>query len=163
MNADPRPTAAERTPLERFVDGFLVIVEYAIVVSLLLIAAAVLGRTVVNFFYQWSGFPETVVEAIDGILVVVILLDIAHTVLAHLRTSSFPVRPFLVIGILAGVRDILSASARLTFGSSLQGTNFTHTLISLSLGVGVVIALSLSLLLLGINQRRQESPRLSSS
>jgi uncharacterized membrane protein (DUF373 family) len=133
-------------PLERFVYGFLFFLEYAIVLSLLLIAATVLGRTVFTFFSQWGGFPETVVEAIDGILVVVILLDIARTVLAHLRTSTFPVRPLLVIGILAGVRDILSASAR--------GSNFTHTLISLSLGVGVVVLLSFSLLLLRIGRRR---------
>ncbi len=130
-------------------------VEYAIVLSLLLIAVAVLGRTLVDFFDQWNGFPATVVEAIDGILVVVILLDIAHTVLAHLRTSSFPVRPFLVIGILAGVRDILSASARLTFGGSLRGTDFAHALISLALGVGVVLTLSVSMLLLNLSSRRR--------
>jgi hypothetical protein len=65
------------------------------------------------------------------------------------------VRPFLVIGILAGVRDILSASARLTFGSSLQGSNFTNTLISLSLGVGVVVMLSFSMLILRISRRRR--------
>ncbi len=154
MNARSNAAEEASSPLARGVQGLLVGIEYAIVVSLLLIAAAVLVRTVLSFFDHWNGFPETVVEAIDGILVVVILLDIAHTVLAHLRTSSFPVRPFLVIGILAGVRDILSASARLTFGSSLRGTNFSHTLISLSLGVGVVLALSLALLLLNLSQRR---------
>ena len=150
-------TSPERpTPsLDRIVQGLLATLEYAIIVSLLIVAAAVLGRTVYTFFQQWGSFPETVVAAIDGVLVVVILLDIAHTVLAHLRSSTFPVRPFLVIGILAGVRDILSASARLTFGSSLRGVNFTNTLISLSLGVGVVVMLSLSLLLLGLNQRKR--------
>ena len=155
MSARTPPESTTKTPLEGFVNSFLVLLEYTIVVSLLLIATAVLGRTVFSFFHEWGGFPETVVEAIDGILVVVILIDIAHTVLAHVRTSSFPVRPFLVIGILAGVRDILSASARLTFGSSLRGSNFTNTLISLSLGVGVVLMLSLSLLLLGVNQRKR--------
>lgn len=149
------PSEKETAPaLERFVQRFLLLLEYAIVVSLLLIAAVVLGRTVVTFFAQWGGFPETVVQAIDSVLVVVILLDIAHTILGHLRSSTFPVRPLLVIGILAGVRDILSASARLTFGTSLHGTNFTNALISLSLGVGVVVALSLSLLLLRVGRRR---------
>jgi uncharacterized membrane protein (DUF373 family) len=154
MFAHSSPGADSRPALERFVHGFLVFVEYAIVLSLLLIAATVLGRTVVTFFDHWGGFPETVVEAIDGILVVVILIDIAHTVLAHLRTSTFPVRPFLVIGILAGVRDILSASARLTFGSSLRGSNFTNTVISLALGVGVVVMLSISMLILRYSRRR---------
>jgi len=89
-----------------------------------------------------------VVAAIDGILVVIILLDIAHTVFGHLRTSVFPVRPFLIIGILAGVRDILSASAHLTLGSSLSQTSFRDTLISLAVGVGVVVFLLLGLLVL---------------
>ncbi len=136
------------------VQALLATVEYAIVVSLLVIAAAVLGRTIYTFFQQWGSFPETVVAAIDGVLVVVILLDIAHTVLAHLRSSSFPVRPFLVIGILAGVRDILSASARLTFGNSMQGINFNRALISLALGVGVVVMLSVALVLMRFSHRK---------
>jgi uncharacterized membrane protein (DUF373 family) len=148
----PREDSA-RSQLDRLVQNLLAVLEYAIIVSLLVVAATVLGRTVFIFFRQWSGFPQTVVAAIDGILVVIILLDIAHTVLAHLRSSTFPVRPFLVIGILAGVRDILSASARLTFGNSIQGSDFTHTLISLSLGVGVVVMLSLALVLLRFSRK----------
>lgn len=151
----PHPSSDSPIPerLDRTVHGVLATLEYAIVVSLLVIATAVLGRTVYTFFRQWGRYPETVVAAIDGVLVVVILLDIAHTVLAHLRTSSFPVRPFLVIGILAGVRDILSASARLTFGASLRGVNFTHAITSLALGVGVVVMLSVSLLLMRWSHR----------
>lgn len=136
------------TRYDGVVQGILSTVEYAIILSLLLIAATVLVRTIYDFFRQWGGFPQTVVAAIDGVLVVIILLDIAHTVLAHLRSSKFPIRPFLAIGVLAGVRDILSASARLTFGSSTQGSDFTHTVISLALGVGVVVMLSVALVLL---------------
>ena len=126
----------------------IVVLEYAIVVSLLMVAGVVLVRTVINFFDQWNGFPSTVVGAIDGILVVIILLDIVHTVFRHLRTSVFPVRPFLVIGILAGVRDILSASAHLTLSAHLSDVDFRDTLISLGTGVGVVVFLLLGLLLL---------------
>jgi uncharacterized membrane protein (DUF373 family) len=163
MSDNQPPSESAPSWLVTFVQGILIVVEYAIVASLLLIAGTVLVRTVVSFFRQWNGFPETVVSAIDGVLVVIILVDIAHTVLSHLRSSTFPVRPFLVIGILAGVRDILSASARLTFGSSLQGTNFTHTVISLSLGVGVVVMLSLAMVLLHINAKEPSSPPGSNS
>ncbi len=154
MSSRTPSDGASSTALDRAVQGLLAALEYAIVVSLLIIAVAVLGRTIYTFFHQWGSFPETVGAAIDGVLVVVILLDIAHTVLAHLRSSTFPVRPFLVIGILAGVRDILSASARLTFGSSMQGINFNHALISLALGVGVVVMLSASLVLMRFSQRK---------
>jgi uncharacterized membrane protein (DUF373 family) len=126
----------------------IVVIEYAIIGSLLLVASIVLVRIVVDFLGEWHAFPQTVVAAIDGILVVIILLDIAHTVFGHLRASVFPVRPFLVIGILAGVRDILSASARLTLSGSLSQSDFHNTLISLGVGVGVVVFLLLGLLIL---------------
>jgi hypothetical protein len=69
-------------------------------------------------------------------------------VFGHLRATVFPVRPFLVIGILAGVRDILSASAHLTLSGSLTQQDFYNTLISLGVGVGVVVFLLGGLLIL---------------
>jgi uncharacterized membrane protein (DUF373 family) len=123
-------------------------IEYAIVLGLLLVAGIVLVRTLVDFLRDWGAFPETVVAAIDGLLVVIIIIDIAHTVFGHLRSSSFPVQPFLVVGILAGVRDILSASAHLTLSSNLTATQIEQTWISLAIGVGVVVFLLLGLLIL---------------
>jgi uncharacterized membrane protein (DUF373 family) len=135
----------------------IVAIEYAVVVSLLMVSAVVLVRTIVDFFQQWNGFPDSVVGAIDGILVVIILLDIAHTVFGHLRSWAFTVRPFLVIGILAGVRDILSASAHLTLAAHLTTSNFKETLIELAVGVGVVVFLLTGLLILGLSGHNDES------
>ena len=95
--------------------------------------------------------------AIDGILVVIILLDIVHTVFRHLRSWTFAVRPFLVIGILAGVRDILSASAHLTLSTHLSNSDFHDTLIGLGVGVGVVVFLLLGLLLLSFSGHSDEA------
>jgi uncharacterized membrane protein (DUF373 family) len=141
--------------MDALVRWVIIAIEYAIVSSLLLVAGIVLVRTVISFLSHWSAFPQTVVGAIDGILVVIILLDIAHTVFGHLRSSVFPVRPFLVIGILAGVRDILSASAHLTL-TSLTTTDLYDTLISLGVGVGVVVFLLVGLLILGLSGHNDE-------
>lgn len=138
----------------------LVIIEYAIVASLLLVASIVLVRTVITFLSHWNSYPQSVVSAIDGILVVIILLDIAHTVFGHLRSSVFPVKPFLIIGILAGVRDILSASAHLTLNASLSETGFRNTLISLGVGVGVVVLLLFGLLILRFSTTSDEGGNL---
>ena len=135
----------------------IVAIEYAIVVSLLIVAGVVLVRTIINFLDQWGSFPDSVVAAVDGILVVIILLDIAHTVFGHLRSWAFTVRPFLVIGILAGVRDILSASAHLTLSAHLSNSNFKETLIELAVGVGVVVFLLLGLLILGVSGHNDEA------
>lgn len=128
--------------------GLIVLVEYAIVASLLIVASDVLVRTLIDFFTTSNPLPQLVVAAIDGILVVIILLDIAHTVFGNLRVFVFPVRPFLIIGVLAGVRDILSASARLSLSGSLSSIAFNDTLISLGMGVGVVVFLLLGLVIL---------------
>ncbi len=122
--------------------------EYAIVASLLIVAVVVLVRTLFTFITHENLFPQSVIAAIDGILVVIILLDIAHTVFGHLRSSEIPVRPFLVIGVLAGVRDILSASARLALSRTLTSTDFNETLISLGVGVAVVVFILVGLLIL---------------
>jgi len=148
MASNPSSPEVRGTAADGVIRWSILVIEYAIVISLLLVAGIVLVRTVVDFLHHWSEFPTTVVGAIDGILVVIILLDIAHTVFGHLRASVFPVRPFLVIGILAGVRDILSASAHLTLSSSLKQSDFDDTLISLGVGVGVVVFLLVGLFLL---------------
>ncbi len=139
------------------ITGVIVGIEYAIVISLLVVAGIVLVRTVVDFLSQWSAFPSTVVGAIDGILVVIILLDIVHTVFGHLRSWVFTVRPFLVIGILAGVRDILSTSAHLTLSPNLSNSDFRNTLIALGVGVGVVVFLLLGLLILHFSGDSEET------
>jgi hypothetical protein len=126
----------------------IVVVEYGIVISLLFVSAIVLVRTVANFVDTTAVFPQSIIPAVDGILVVIILLDIVHTVFRHLRDAAFPVRPFLVIGILAGVRAILSASAHLTLTTNLSTHDFNQTLIELGVGVGLVLALLIGLLIL---------------
>jgi len=69
------------------------------------------------------------------------------------------VRPFLVIGILAGVRDILSASARLTLSGTLSKAEFNDTLIALGVGVGVVVFLLFGLVLLRFSGHTDEGER----
>ena len=138
---------------ETWLRRVLIVVEYAIVVSLLLVGGVVLVHTVATFLGSGGAvFSLRVVEAIDGILVVIIVLDIAHTVFGRLHSSSFPVRPFLEIGILAGVRDILSASAHLTISGPTSQHDFYNTLISLGVGVGVVVLLLVGLLLLRLSR-----------
>ncbi|HQU25751.1 MAG TPA: phosphate-starvation-inducible PsiE family protein, partial [Acidimicrobiales bacterium] len=122
---------------------------YAIVVALWALSAVILVHTIVQFVQHKVSFPELTIQAIDGVLVVIIVLDIAYTVLGQLRSSVMPVRPFLYIGILAGVRDILSASAHLSFGGPLSNRDYDHTLVALGVGIGVVFVLVASLLILG--------------
>ncbi len=124
------------------------LLQAAVAVALFVVGGVVLVRTLIDFLDSPGNYPASIVSALDGILVVVIVVDILHTVLTHLRSATFPVRPFLIIGMLAGVRDILSASARLTLTGREGNTSFSQSIIELGIGVGVVVALLVGLLLL---------------
>lgn len=125
----------------------------AVATSLVVVAVVVLVRTLVTFLGEPGNYPTSLISALDGILVVIILVDILHTVITHLHDVRVPLRPFLVIGVLAGIRDILSASARLELTGHQSPVNFNQSVIELGVGVGVVVVLLAGLVILGFASR----------
>lgn len=120
--------------------------QYGVAAVLLILAAIVLVRSFVDFIDSPGGYPQTLVSAVDGVLVVIILVDILRTVLTHLQGWGFPFRPFLVIGIIAGVRDILAVTTRLTITSSAASSPFVvQSLFQLGTSAGVVLVLAVAL------------------
>src|SRR6202049_4938634 len=101
--AEIRPGA----PLRIFID----LVQYGVAIVLLLLAAVVLVRSFITFVTSLNAaapdYTQSLISAIDGVLVVIILVDIMRTVLTYLEGWGFPFRPFFVSVFLARVRDIL--------------------------------------------------------
>ncbi|MHB1568747.1 MAG: phosphate-starvation-inducible PsiE family protein [Acidimicrobiales bacterium] len=149
MDERTDPNTHPGTRLDQAMSRLIVGLEYGVVLALWALSAVILIHTFVQFIQHRVDFPELTIQGIDGVLVVIIVLDIAYTVLGQLRSAVMPVRPFLYIGILAGVRDILSASAHLSFGGPLANRDYEHTLVALGVGLGVVFVLVLGLLVLG--------------
>ena len=134
------------TPVRVLID----LLQYGVALVLLILAGVVLVRSFVDFITSLGGYPQTLVSAVDGVLVVIILVDIMRTVLTHLEGWSFPFRPFLVIGIIAAVRDILAVSTKLTLssgGASAGGNPYPQSLVELGTSAGVVLILSVALFL----------------
>lgn len=136
------------TPLRVFID----LVQYGVAIVLLVLAVVVLVRSFISFITSLNAaapdYTLSLVSAIDGVLVVIILVDIMRTVLTHLEGWGFPFRPFLIIGIIAAVRDILAVSTRLTLSSG--GTTagaVTQSLLELGVNAGVILVLAVALFL----------------
>lgn len=165
FGASLRPPAASGSERSAAPPGFAFfrraadLVQFAIVVALTVVAAVVLVRTVVTFLAEPGRFPRSLVAALDGILVVIILLDILRTLLVHVDGDVFPVRPFLVVGVLAGVRDILSASANLTLEGGLSAEAFHQAVTQLLVGVAVVLLLLVAVVLARVGRADEEHPR----
>jgi uncharacterized membrane protein (DUF373 family) len=140
------PEIRRGTPLRGFID----LIQYGVALVLIVLAAVVLVRSFIDFISSWSGYPQTLISAVDGVLVVIILVDIMRTVLTHLEGWGFPFRPFLVIGIIAAVRDILAVSTRLTLssgGPSAGSSSIPQSLLELGTSAGVVLVLAVALFL----------------
>jgi uncharacterized membrane protein (DUF373 family) len=144
------PEIRRGTPLRVLID----LIQYGVAIALLVLAAAVLVRSFISFITSLnssaSGYTLSLISAIDGVLVVIILVDIMRTVLTHLEGWGFPFRPFLVIGIIAAVRDILAVSTRLTLssgGTTVGAPPISQSLFELGTNAGVILVLAVALFL----------------
>jgi uncharacterized membrane protein (DUF373 family) len=109
------------------------------------VAVALLFRTVSDALTSDEAFVVAVTTAINGVLFVVIVLEIFRTVLAHLQGGGFQLQPFLVIGIISSVRHILLIGAQSLAGGS---TAFEHAEVELAVNAGVALVLVIALVLI---------------
>jgi uncharacterized membrane protein (DUF373 family) len=145
------------TPLRALID----LVQYGVAIVLLVLAAIVLVKRFIDFLTSLNNYTTALISAVDGVLVVIILIDIMRTVLTHLEGWGFPFRPFLVIGIIAAVRDILAVSTRLTLSAGpATGGSLTQSLFELGTNAGVILVLAVALFLTrGQNVDAETDPR----
>jgi uncharacterized membrane protein (DUF373 family) len=85
-------------------------------VSLVLLAVGtgVLVAALVNAVTRHAGWTETFVGVLEEMLLVLIIVEIFITVQAHLHGRRLQLEPFIVVGIIAVVRHILSTVVRLS-------------------------------------------------
>ena len=122
-------------------------VIYTLVAAVLVVLAAVLlYRTVFDALTSRQPFSTTITGAVNGVLFVVIVLEIYRTVVAHLEGGGFQLRPFLVIGIISAVRHILLIGAQSL--SRESGKSFEHAQIELGVNAAVALGLVIALVLL---------------
>jgi uncharacterized membrane protein (DUF373 family) len=117
-------------------------------VALVLIgtAGALLYRTVRDAIGSGLPFAETITAAVNGVLFVVIVLELYSTVIAHFRGGGFQLRPFLIIGIISAVRHVLLVGTQSLSGETNKA--FNHVQIELAVNAGVALVLVIALVLI---------------
>jgi uncharacterized membrane protein (DUF373 family) len=129
------------------------LVHYAVAILLLTLGIIVLYHTAVAVVEGGSSFSARVISGIDGILFVIIVIELMQTVLAHFEHTGFQLKPFLIIGIISAVRHILTIGAKLTLAGDLKGSAFSQSQIELGVETGVVLGLVVGLLLVRMGDR----------
>src|SRR5205085_723261 len=99
----------------RPIDGALTLAEnvlYTVAAVLLLVGAvAVLGEITVDLVQELDdGVARAVTHALDGLLLVFILLELLAAVRATMVEHRLVAEPFLVAGIIASIKEIIVLS-----------------------------------------------------
>jgi uncharacterized membrane protein (DUF373 family) len=126
--------------LEDVLHGFLGIVLFVISV----IAAA---YTLLRLIQTRPFFPLGMIQAINDILFVVIILEIMRTVIVRFTDGIFQLDNFLIIGVIAAVRHILTVGASLTMEKTKTTEYFNRALKEMGVNTGIVLALVFALFL----------------
>jgi uncharacterized membrane protein (DUF373 family) len=155
-----RPARRAAPNVHHRAQGFFALMEdlahYAISVLLVIVAGYVLFHTAAQLIMRGSAdYATRTTDAINGILLVIIITEILSTVIAHFNEEGFQLKPFLIIGIISAVRHILTIGAQLSVGAD-AGPTFYRTQIELGVSAGVVVALVLALVV--VRRSDQFSP-----
>jgi uncharacterized membrane protein (DUF373 family) len=82
----------------------------AVLISLTALATiARSGKLLWDSWHQWMVVTDTdlVLRVLDQLLVVLMLVEILHTVRISIRSHTLVTEPFLVVGLIASIRRIL--------------------------------------------------------
>ena len=86
-------------------------------------------------------FPNGMIQGVNDILFIVIILEILRTVISRFTDGVYQLDKFLIIGVIAAVRHILTVGASLTLESGKSDTAFERAIFELGLNALSVAAL----------------------
>ena len=114
---------------------------------LLGIAIVALYSSVMRVFETDPFFPTGMIQAINDILFIIIILEILRTVVARYTDGVFQLQNFLIIGVIAAVRHILTVGASMTLASGKSQSEFDRAVVELGVSAGIVVALVFAIFL----------------
>jgi uncharacterized membrane protein (DUF373 family) len=140
-----RGVAASVWLLEHAQDLVSVIVGAVLIV----LAAAELVSGIVDFFagVRKVGIDTAGIEVLDRVLLVLILIEIVHTVVLSLRAHHLVAEPFIIVGLVAVIRKILVV---------LSGTGTVPTS-QLALLIAMVVVFVAALIAVTLFDRRNRA------
>jgi uncharacterized membrane protein (DUF373 family) len=131
----------------RWVERIEEVFHIVLGVCLLAIAIAALYFSVIRIFTTDPFFPTGMIQSINDILFIIIILEILRTVVARYTDGVFQLQNFLIIGVIAAVRHILTVGASMTLASGKSQAEFDRAVIELGVSAGIVVALVFAIFL----------------
>lgn len=131
----------------KYVDMVEDIFHAILAVVLFGIAAGAFYHSIVRLLETNPFFPNGMIQGVNDILFIVIILEILRTVISRFTDGVYQLDKFLIIGVIAAVRHILTVGASLTLESSKTDTAFNRAVFEMGLNSLIVVALVFAIFL----------------
>jgi uncharacterized membrane protein (DUF373 family) len=138
----------------RLLVAFEHLLLYAVSLILLGIGATVLVVVVTSIVTSRASWMERLIGGLEALLLILIILEIFLTVLNHLRGGRIQLEFFVIIGIIALVRHILSIVVRLAIPETAADSE--RQLLELSVDAGAIFLLVSALAVARWSARRSD-------
>jgi uncharacterized membrane protein (DUF373 family) len=157
----PRQTKADEDEedRQRVADRVLGLLEDAVywaIAVVLVVGSVALLIAQFNTMLRLRNTPATTVmiEILDGLLLIFIFVELLYAVRSSLRSHEIVAEPFLIVGILAGIKEIVVLSVE---AATLldKGPDFSRAVVEIGVLGGVVLVLALAAFVL--RERRRDT------
>jgi uncharacterized membrane protein (DUF373 family) len=112
----------------------------------------VAGRDLVTSWAETDGM----VKVLDTLLLVFIFVELLYAVRLTLRERQVLVEPFLLVGVLASIKEIVVLAVEAAEQVTEDAEAFHRSVLEIGVLTGLVVALSLSAFLLRRKEREPE-------
>jgi uncharacterized membrane protein (DUF373 family) len=129
---------------DRVLSGFEDAVYWSIAVVLVIGSVALLVAQFNTMLRLRSSPVSTLMlEVLDGLLLIFIFVELLYAVRACLRSHEIVAEPFLIVGILAGIKEIVVLSVE---AATLleKGPEFSRAVVEIGVLGAVVLVLALA-------------------
>lgn len=147
--------AAESDVTTRLLDRAEDVFHIILTIILFGVATGALVFTLIRLFTTDPFFPNGMLQAVNDVLFIVIILELARTVIARFRDGFYQLSRFLIIGVIASVRHLLSVGSSLTLNTDKTQEAFDRGIIELGINTVIVLVLIFGIFL---TQRMPRSP-----
>jgi uncharacterized membrane protein (DUF373 family) len=129
----------------------------AAAVVLLAGAMAVLGSVGFHLVKDLShGVDDAVAAALDGLLLVFILLELLAATRAIMEEHSLVAEPFLIVGIIASIKEIVILALIAQDELDKPGSGFENAITEIGVLGGIVLLLAVAMWLVRRKEREPE-------
>ena len=144
---------------QRFADRALGMLEDAVywgIAVLLVVGSVALLLAQFNTMLRLRNTPTSTVmiEILDGLLLIFIFVELLYAVRSCLRSREIVAEPFLIVGILAGIKEIVVLSVEAATLLN-KGPDFSRAVVEIGVLGAVVLVLALAAFVL--RERRRDT------